>query len=339
MTFKFKGRPVTKTRLGWWLRIFLTKLFGRNVNIEGRETPLRILPWIHKGRLLLMGAQHEFLQIYFTNQYTTEVRAAPVVLISKINAPKTAKSIYHIVLCHQAPDVVKAIYQKHASLSTKYNLIIAYGGPRENYDALSVREKYFIEDLSLRGPSHLMCHYELLEGALDFLSGDLSEHCFFFSESDLVPLRSDYLEPAISAMNAYDAQFLGKQIRDITSSNNGFFADAVSRGTVGYKSQDNELVNRRYFHCLGCFFAIDGSILHQSIAECRKMRGLYFEVMFPTAAASTGARLLSMDMVSDYLEHIRYRPFFTMQDVKNLESKNVFMIHPCNGNDLIELIK
>ena len=337
MRLHFKGRPITKERVGWWLRIALTRVFGRNVFIEGRPEPLKLLPWIHRGQVLLMGAERDLLQIRFSNQYTLEIQSAPVISLPEPGGNEPIKATCHVILCHQSPEVVDAIYSHHRRLSSKYHLVIAYGGTRENFGKISTNEKIFIEDASLRGPSKLMSHYELLEKTLK-LSATPDETRFFFSEGDLLPLQTDYLDPAIEAMVAQGVGFLGKSIRNITASNNVFLTDAMQRGLTSNPTSEQWNGTPQYLHCLGCFFAVDGAILATMIEQCRLMNGLYFEVMFPTAAARTGARLLSMDSISDYLSDVRYRPFHSAADAAQAAASGIHLIHPVRNEDLMAFL-
>jgi hypothetical protein len=338
MRLHFKDRPITKERVGWWLRIALTRIFGRKVYIEGRSEPIRLLPWIHRGRLLLMGAEHDFLQIRFSNQYALAIRSAPVVPCPEPRHHDKAKTACHVILCHQAPEVVEAIYNWHRSLSSKYRIVIAYGGSREEFEKIRFDDKVFIEDASLRGPSSRMSHCELLEKAMTFAERP-EQTRFFLSEGDLVPLRKDYLDTAIAAMTHHDAGFLAKSIRNITASNNVFLTNAATDGIVEHMVPEQHNGSPQYLHCLGCFFAVDGAILGRMIEQCRELKGLYFEVMFPTAAARAGGRLLSMDSVSDYLSEVRYRPFHEIDNALRLAHSGVWMIHPLRNDNLMEFLR
>lgn len=338
MSFRFKGRPITKERLGWWLRIGLTRIFGRKVFIEGRSEPIKLLPWVHRGRLLLMGAEQDLLQVRFSNQYALAIQSAPVVPRPEPVGHGETKSTCHIILCHQAHEVVEAIYNWHRGLSSEYRVIIAYGGDRGEFEKILIDDKLFIEDASLRGPSSRMSHCEMLEKAMA-LAAYPGQTRFFFSEGDLVPLRKDYLNPAIAAMAHHGAGFLAKSIRNITASNNVFLTNAAREGIVEHMTTQHHNGSPQYLHCLGCFFAVDGAILGGMIEQCRKMKGLYFEVMFPTAAARAGGRLLSMDSVSDYLSDVRYRPFHEIDNALRLARSGVFLVHPLSNDNLMDFLR
>jgi hypothetical protein len=178
---------------------------------------------------------------------------------------------------------------------------------------------------------------QLIEGAFNLTSRDLNSF-YIFSESDLLPLVDQYLDPVSSLLKKYNCDFIGKNIRDITSSSNGFFADAVSRRVAGLKSTDPEIARLHYYHCIGCFFGVRGTHIVDMLRLCERMKTLYFEVMFPTAAIASGCAPLSIDSVSDYLKSVRYRPFFDINNISHLEQNGTQLVHPVKGSELLEYL-
>jgi hypothetical protein len=277
-----------------------------------------------------MGAEHEIITATFSNQYTLRLHAAATTGLEVPfgqNQKREIRNIFHVVLCHQAPEVVERIYRHHRELSL-YNLIMAYGGPEHSFDSIQVPRKVFVRDESLRGPSYRMSHTEMVSAAVSIAGSYAEETAYFFTESDLVPLREDYLREAVDQMNQFGADFCGKEIRDVTNSNNFFFCNGIEQNVVGPNAEDPVLATKTYFHCLGCFFGVRGSLMNDFLADCRRMRGLYFEVLFPTAAAAAGGRLLSLDSVGEYLAHVRYRPEYSSEELRSAISQGLKLIHP-----------
>jgi hypothetical protein len=173
-----------------------------------------------------------------------------------------------------------------------------------------------------------MSHTEMVSAAVSIAGSYAEETVYFFTESDLVPLREDYLLEAVDQMNEFGADFCGKEIRDVTNSNNFFLCNGIEQNIVGLNAVDPVLASKTFFHCLGCFFGIRGSLINDFIADCHRMRGLYFEIMFPTAAAAVGGRLISLDIVSEYLSRVRYRPEWSSEELKLAISQGIKLIHP-----------
>jgi hypothetical protein len=185
-----------------------------------------------------------------------------------------------------------------------------------------------------------MSHFELLTAARDFFRRTDSEPDYYvFSESDLLPVQADYLDEIILKMGAGNADFGAKSIREITGSNCWCYSPAAGADLVGPTAKNANLGRREYFHILGCFFVVSQRIIDAMIHECEKMKGLYFEVMFPTAAATAGGKLFSIDSHSEILETVRYRPFYSLADINALQQTQCKLIHPVKGDTLLEAIK
>jgi len=185
-----------------------------------------------------------------------------------------------------------------------------------------------------------MSHYEILTAARDFFRRTFDEPDYYvFSESDLLPVKADYLDEIVQQMNVFQADFGGKCIRDITGGNCLFYSTAVGADLVGPTANNPELGQTKYFHCIGCFFAVSKKIIDAMIKQCEKTKGLYFEVMFPTAAYAAGGQLLSIDTNSDILETVRYRPFYSIDDIIALQETKCTLVHPVKGDTLLKAIK
>lgn len=348
---KFKGKSLTTERLGWWLRIALTRIFGRKVQVMGAEKPLKILPWVWRGEILLMGAEFELLQTDFTSKYTLRLRQSPVVSCDK--SPEIVSGVKNagnrlcppsqacgiVVLGHQAPEEIKTIIINVKTQSEGAPVLLAYGGKNDDFERIDLLEKVFISCPSLRGPSHMMGHYEMLEAAFNhgkFAAGGVEYVAFI--ESDLLPLRVGWLDEVLETMHRNNADFGAKEIRDVTFGNCFFHANAVERGVIGPGCGDSVLENRKYLHALGCFYIVRRKFLELMLVECRKMEGLYFEVMFPSAAHAAGGNLLSLGHACEALRDVRFRPFHELAAIKNLLRENGPMAHPVKGETLIEAI-
>jgi hypothetical protein len=324
MKFQFRRRPLTKERLGWWLRILLTRIFGRKIKIDGYPKTVRIFPHIHKGELLLMGLEADSFRIEFTGQYSAKIIPSERVTHPEPNPTppqSTPPGVNLVMLGHQPPDVLNTIHERCMRLGTNYNHLLLYGGRQDDFHDLSSPSKIHIENSTLRGPSNRMSHPDVIEKSWDYFRQSGKSDCYFvFIESDLVPLKPDFLEPCIRLMNGHDADFAAKSIRDVTDTNNPFLLETF---TCPVDRRD-----RKKFHALGCFYVIHPRLIPTFLEECSLMQGTYFEIMFPTAAASAGGRLLSMDSVSGYLDAVRFRPEYRLTDLSDLARSGKMVCHP-----------
>ena len=339
MKFTFRNKKIDKERLCRWLRIVLTRIFGSQVYVMGSEQPMKILPWIWNGRILLMGAEHRYLQADFTNEYTLRLRQSPPVSCPP-DPGAERQTAGCVVLGHQLPGEMEAIIGHVEAMSPGVPVLLAYGGKVEVFSRIDWPDKAFISCPSLRGPSYMMGHHEILEAAITHSGfADAGVEYIAFIESDLLPLRRGWLDGALEAMVHHDADFGAKEIRDVTYGNCFFHANAVERGVVGPGCGDDTLATRVYHHALGCFYIVRRTLLTAMLAECRKMEGLYFEVMFPSAAHAAGGKLLSVGHVCDALREVRYRPFHELHNLELLIESNRPMAHPVKGSTILEAIQ
>ncbi len=271
-----------------------------------------------------MGLEADSFSISFSNQYTTRIKAAPTLSTGPSDEHPKEQRICHVMLGHQPAEVIEPICRRNTELGPGYSHLLAYGGGQAEFDKIKVEHKVFIEDPSLRGPSNRMSHRELIEKAWDWhCSRESAPSYLVFTESDLLPLQPAYLDACIQLMIAHDADFGGKLIRDISNTNSPFLLDGISRGII---CDDQSAPS--CLHALGCLVIIHSRIIPSMLQECLKMDGLYFELMFPTAAAAAGGRLLSLDQVSDHLKHVVYRPEHTSGDVERIRQAGYSLVHP-----------
>jgi hypothetical protein len=300
---------------------------------------LKIFPWVWNGQILLMGAEHDFVQADWITQYTLRLRSSPIVgnesyldHDSSSNRLSLAKpqDVAHVILAHESPDKVASLMQHASTLSPEYRFLLAYGGPESLFASIPYNNKVFLTCPSLRGPSHKMTHHELLTSAFrHFINlGAPYPKWVFFSESDCLPLKIRYLDEIVRLADEVDAGFLGKEIRDVTLTNCGFYAAAANENLAGPLADDKAIRDLRYFHCLGCAFLIRWEYLEKMQPFLKTMSGIYFEIMFPTVAAKVGAKLVSADSHGNSFSYIRYRPVLTQVEIGKAIQSGAPLAHP-----------
>ncbi len=133
---RVNNKAMSIERLNWWVIIILTKLFGRRVKIEGGEgKTLRILPIIWGGKVHLLGAEHDFVQIDFSSPYTLRIKTSPTVPVENgrpiVLQPSRNDAAVHIILCHLPPEKTETILRNLQILGPNYEIILAYGGRKK----------------------------------------------------------------------------------------------------------------------------------------------------------------------------------------------------------------
>ena len=335
---KYNGRPLSLSRLTWWLVIVLTKLFGREVELEnsgGRK--LRILPVIWNKKVHLLGAQYDFIQADFTSHYTLRLHSAPDITVSSGNASMVLREtgqgkVVHIVLCHLPPDQTLKLLKHAQQLAPGYVVMLAYGGPRENFSQVEWPHKIFLDDPTLRGTSSRISYLQLSTLFRDYFkkNGILADWVFV-ADFDLIPLKQNYLDGSIQLMVKHRAGLGGRQFRDVSLSNNPFVVDCSENGFI------DETFNAagRYplYHCLGCALLFRGDFFN-SLYDGEERLGLaYYELAAPSVANKKGYRVLSFQKCGDEFTSVRFRPVYSVAEALEAASAGASFIHPVKEVD------
>jgi hypothetical protein len=327
---KVNRKPLSRERLTWWLVIILTRLFGRQVEIRhGTEfKTLRIFPIVWRGRLRLLGSEHEYLQLDYTSPYTARLTRAPDVTVSDgppVEAGATG-SVIHIVVCHLPPLETGRILE-YIQSQGDYTVVLAYGGPRENFASISWEHKVFIDDPMMRGLSYLYSYARLIPETRAYLQQQgLAADWIFISDYDLLPLKRNYLEQSVSVMSKHQAGFGAKLIRDLSQSNSFFLANALEEGRVDESL--NGPGRSPIYHCLGAVLFFHRDCFAAIFREDRPFDAANLELAVPTAARQCGFRLLSFDKFGDDFKNVRYRPVYSAAEARSLQQEGAAFVHP-----------
>jgi hypothetical protein len=93
--------------------------------------------------------------------------------------------------------------------------------------------------------------------------------------------------------------------------------------------------NPDIYHTLGCAYLIKWNCLELMLEHLQKLKKVYIEISVPTAAAATGAKMLSVDSCSSLFEHIRYKPVYQENELRKISSSAAYMVHPVK-DDVME---
>ena len=100
------------------------------------------------------------------------------------------KPVLNILLTHQKNNAVAAMLEWWAKCVPRDNIVLAYGGSREDFDALTFPAKLFIDDPRLRTRDHpreRQSYGAAFRAAAAWMQGRVFGHVHF-AEYDHVPL-------------------------------------------------------------------------------------------------------------------------------------------------------
>jgi len=330
---KFRGRPLSVDRVTWWAVVILTRLFGREVDL-GNGVKQRVFPIVWRGNVHLCGIQHHTVEALFTSEYTLRLRTiAKLPVTAGDVVPPVTKgapgSVVHLVLGHLAPGPMDRILDYMQELAGPVQVVLAYGGKRENFDQIRFPRKVFIADPRLRGPTHRITFFNLMADARDYLPQiGLDPEWIFLGDYDLLPTRANYLNGMLDLMREYGAGFAGKEFTDVAGTNKLFLTQAVTAGVFDKNPGLTNHGRKAIYHSLGCGFLVHRDCFRAILREKDALDDMYFELALPTAASLHGYRLLSLDLVSTCFHQVRYRPVLLAADALKLAEAGAEFVHP-----------
>ena len=229
---KFRGRPLSVERLTWWAVVILTRLFGREVDL-GNGVKQRVFPIVWRGNVHLCGIQHHTVEALFTSEYTLRLRTIAMLPVTagEVVPPAGTGSVVHLVLGHLAPGPMDRILDYMQELAGSVQVVLAYGGQRENFDQIRFPRKVFIADPRLRGPTQRITFFNLMTDARDYLAQvGLDPEWIFIGDYDLLPTGANYLKGLLDLAREHGAGFVGKEFTDVAGTNKLWLTQAVNAG-------------------------------------------------------------------------------------------------------------
>jgi len=107
------------------------------------------------------------------------------------------------------------------------SILIAFGGPKNEFDAIQHQQKFFVDDPRLRTRDHqreLQSYTRLLQEAGEFLAKPGDQFRFVhFAEYDHLPLVPDLNERQIECLSAEGADLLAFHLHRVDDTNNPHF--------------------------------------------------------------------------------------------------------------------
>jgi hypothetical protein len=308
-------------------------LFGRDVTIEGRPEKLRLLPLVWKGRLHLLGLDGyaHFTSIEFVTPHMVRLVDATLCQAGPshpVEPSATKCKIAHVMLCHLPAPQTQGLLEHHRQMSDDYDQILAYGGPREEFDKIGWDRKIFLKDSIMRGPTEKFTYDELLPALVAHYSGGQPPDWVFIGDYDAIPLRYDYLHASVLKAKEHKKSFAAKQVRDITASNCGYITGPTLEYQMGWLAKNPANRNIRIYHCLGAALLFTWDCLLGKVANQHRFPELLFEVGLPTYAVLGGHSIMAMETCSEEWRAIRYRPVYPVSDLERLQAEGVPIVHP-----------
>jgi hypothetical protein len=247
------------------------------------------------------------------------------VLFTHLGAPETAAGVAHLRACD--PDV---------------RVVVCHGGPREAFDAVAEPAKLWIDEPGLRGaPAELQTYTSALVQLHErFVARDPDVDAVCLLEFDHVPLQRGFVTRLAGLLDETGADFLGKTAGDKTGTNWWH--------RVRYRDDPRLLAHlasvsvredpARLYGCLGTGFVMRRTAL-EAFAAAPHLDGIYVELYLPTMVHHLGFRVEDVDRVADVYSHVRWTPPYDLDEVLELRTQGIPVVHPFKAIDQLERLR
>lgn len=217
------------------------------------------------------------------------------------------------------------------------SILIAYGGPKSEFEKIQHSQKFFVEDPRLRTRDHqreLQSYTRLFQKAASFLDADGERFQFVhFAEYDHLPLVPDLNARQIQLLAAEKADVLGFHLHRVDATNNPHFLyHSARRNLASYwknisvRSEPDVILS---MFGSGSFWTRES---FRAVATMDEPFPVYMEIYLPTLAHHLGFRVRDFAAQNRFvgilkdrtrnIEEAREQGAWTLHPVKSLQSAN-----------------
>lgn len=237
--------------------------------------------------------------------------------------------LLHTILSHWSPQEVDYLIKHHRSLDDSAELLLAYGGAKENFALIEYPQKIFLNDPCLRGPTDQQNYACWLKSVAKWIEDrQMDIQAIFFTETDHPMLRNGYGQELLRILKKTDCDFLGKWCANREGSNSYFYLthkdDKALREALFLASGNTDspiyeaLATGMLFRKESLF-----KILQQKIDI-----PVFTEVIISSMVRAVGHKLDCFDNHCDFMHDVRYRPTYSYDEVLKLKAGKSWCCHP-----------
>jgi hypothetical protein len=325
---KFRGKQITKERLGWWISIILSKVFGAKVNLENSEKHVKIFPLIWGGKLHLFGAQYQALQSRFEWPYILSLKLSEgSALIGKPSTHLAGNGRVCAVLCHLPAADADRVMEFFKAMTPDACVVLAYGGKKEEFEAVTFSNKFFISDERIRGIGYRQSYFGVMDDLAAWMETErIAPRWITILDYDCVPLDRGWNNTLTGIMEREQADMGGKYFRNCTGDNSLFVCNALRDGIL--QQLEEKFSRIQLYQCLGALLCFSAGGFHEIRCLREDFQDIFFEVSLPTCARLQGLRLLSLDSAGEFTKGVRFRPGYAPEEIAAEIHSGKQMIHP-----------
>jgi hypothetical protein len=236
-----------------------------------------------------------------------------------------------ILLTHQAEPLVEAMVAWWREHAPGPDILVAYGGPRDRFDALAVPYKVFVDDSRLRTRDHQRERQSfsgVFAAVNEWLRDRPQYRLIHLSEFDCIPLCNDLFARLESRLIAEKADVLGCRLERLDGTNHPHFLYHAGddRFTGSLESISCRGDRGVVLAMLGCVSFWKRNAF-AAVAAAEETAPLYLEIALPTLAHHLGFRVRGLSDQSAFVQPVGD---LTPQ-LEALRSAGAWMAHPVKG--------
>jgi len=238
-------------------------------------------------------------------------------------------SVLNIILSHQQNQAIVKMIEHWSGCVPRENILIAYGGTRDEFEKIQHPQKFFVDDPYLRTRDHqreFQSYTQMFKSAAEFLNKQGSEFQFVhFAEYDHLPLVTDLNQRQIDRLIAEEADVFGYHVHRIDDTSSPHFLyhandDRFMRYWAGISRRSEPEVVLSMFGS-GSFWAREA---YCAVCSVEEPFPIYMEIYLPTLAHHLGFR------VRDFGEQNRFVRALENEicDIDQARKQGAWTLHP-----------
>lgn len=237
-----------------------------------------------------------------------------------------------LLLTHLPPDQAERSIRVWEAVDPENSrLLVAYGGSRENFEALRWENKFFVDDPRLRTSDHqrqFQSYSQLFARAADQLEGIRYEELLFV-EFDHWPVRGDVLDCLRARRTEEQADVLGFKVQRVDETSYPHYLQHIA--LPGFSRFWESITCRDEPEVILSMFGTGNFWTRQAferVARLAEPFPIYLELFLPTAAHHLGFRVRDLKeqnrMVSnkgdfsDRIDQARQEGLWSVHPIKDL---------------------
>ena len=237
------------------------------------------------------------------------------------------KPVLNVFLTHQRNSTVTAMLDWWAKCVPKESIVIAHGGNREDFDALTFEPKLFIADARLRTKDHpreRQSYGAVFRSVAAWMKGREYSHVHF-AEYDHLPLVGDLNERQLSLMETEGTDVLGYHLRRVDETNCAhYLSHAADHGFFPFWKKITCRRDPRVVLSMiatGSFWTREA---FDAVAAIEEPHPMYVEIFPPTLAHHLGFRVRDYGAQTRFVQHLGDRT----AEMAEARSNGAWTIHP-----------